>query len=125
MSEQENIKVALRQRPLSTNEKRECSKKVFEIDESSGTIFCTVNRQKFTYDYVFNDFSENFMIYDCLVEKKLKKAFDGYNATILAYGQTGSGKTYTMGLESFEDICSVWEWPTFSRRLMVYKSYFL
>nr|XP_021157028.1 kinesin-like protein KIF13A [Columba livia] len=36
------------------------------------------------------------MVFKCLGEGILEKAFQGYNACIFAYGQTGSGKSFSM-----------------------------
>jgi centromeric protein E len=35
-------------------------------------------------------------VYDASVKKIVRKAVNGYNATVFAYGQTSSGKTHTM-----------------------------
>jgi kinesin family protein 4/21/27 len=51
----------------------------------------------FTYDYVFDTFSDQESVYNSCVHSLVESCLNGYNATILAYGQTGSGKTYTMG----------------------------
>jgi len=51
----------------------------------------------FTYDFVFDTFTEQAGLYQTCVENLVSGCFSGYNATVLAYGQTGSGKTYTMG----------------------------
>ncbi|KAI9033790.1 hypothetical protein CLU79DRAFT_725453 [Phycomyces nitens] len=51
----------------------------------------------FTYDYVFDNHSEQANVYLKSVQPLVEKYVDGFNATILAYGQTGSGKTFSMG----------------------------
>ncbi|KAH8244526.1 hypothetical protein KR026_012493, partial [Drosophila bipectinata] len=51
----------------------------------------------FTYDHVFDVDSTQGEIYSTCVDRLVRNALQGYNATVLAYGQTGSGKTYTMG----------------------------
>ncbi|NXD79822.1 KI13A protein, partial [Halcyon senegalensis] len=44
----------------------------------------------------FNYFLGQEMVFKCLGEGILEKAFQGYNACIFAYGQTGSGKSFSM-----------------------------
>ena len=36
------------------------------------------------------------VVFKCLGEGILEKAFQGYSACIFAYGQTGSGKSFSM-----------------------------
>ena len=36
------------------------------------------------------------VVFKCLGEGILEKAFQGYNACIFVYGQTGSGKSFSM-----------------------------
>jgi centromeric protein E len=38
----------------------------------------------------------NYGVYDASVKRLVRKAAEGYNATVFAYGQTSSGKTHTM-----------------------------
>jgi centromeric protein E len=51
---------------------------------------------KVNIDYVYTAEDTNYSVYDASVKKLVKKAMDGYNATVFAYGQTSSGKTHTM-----------------------------
>jgi kinesin family protein 4/21/27 len=51
----------------------------------------------FTYDFAFDEHSEQKTVYDTAVAPMIENLFNGYNATVLAYGQTGSGKTHSMG----------------------------
>ena len=77
-------------------------------------------------DYVFNDETETFTIYERLVKPMVASSLEGYNGkvtwllflcvwsttlsvvTIFAYGQTSSGKTYTIrGEEGKEGLISL------------------
>ncbi|XP_012885871.1 PREDICTED: kinesin-like protein KIF13A [Dipodomys ordii] len=58
----------------------------------------------FAFDYCFWSMDESNttkyagqeVVFQCLGEGILEKAFQGYNACIFAYGQTGSGKSFSM-----------------------------
>jgi kinesin family protein 2/24 len=54
-----------------------------------------LDNQKFRFDYVFDDFVENEMVYRFTAQPLVKTIFQGGFATCFAYGQTGSGKTHT------------------------------
>uniref|UniRef100_A0A2K6MVP7 Kinesin family member 13A n=1 Tax=Rhinopithecus bieti TaxID=61621 RepID=A0A2K6MVP7_RHIBE len=66
-------------------------------------IFCSFI-QVFAFDYCFWSMDESNttkyagqeVVFKCLGEGILEKAFQGYNACIFAYGQTGSGKSFSM-----------------------------
>jgi hypothetical protein len=51
---------------------------------------------KLTVDYMYTAEDTNYGVYDASVKKLVRKAAEGYNATVFAYGQTSSGKTHTM-----------------------------
>uniref|UniRef100_A0ACB8EE85 Chromosome-associated kinesin kif4a n=1 Tax=Sphaerodactylus townsendi TaxID=933632 RepID=A0ACB8EE85_9SAUR len=61
------------------------------------------NDKPFTYDYVFDPFTEQEEVFNTCIAPLVKGIFKGYNSTVLAYGQTGSGKTYSMGGAYTED----------------------
>ncbi|XP_017471190.1 PREDICTED: chromosome-associated kinesin KIF4A [Rhagoletis zephyria] len=96
MADADNVRVAVRIRPLVSSERvRGCQEAVERVGDSSQVI---VNRtDTFTFNYVFDAHDTQEYIYDVIVTDLLDKFFSGFNATILAYGQTGSGKTHTMG----------------------------
>ncbi|XP_032595275.1 kinesin-like protein KIN-7I isoform X2 [Drosophila grimshawi] len=48
------------------------------------------------FDYVFDQDSNNQMVFDCMAKHIVEACIKGFNGTIFAYGQTSSGKTYTM-----------------------------
>uniref|UniRef100_A0A8D2L0C1 Kinesin family member 13A n=1 Tax=Varanus komodoensis TaxID=61221 RepID=A0A8D2L0C1_VARKO len=66
-------------------------------------LFCFL-MQVFAFDYCFWSMDESNttkyagqqVVFKCLGEGILEKAFQGYNACIFAYGQTGSGKSFSM-----------------------------
>uniref|UniRef100_A0A8C0GBT0 Kinesin family member 13A n=1 Tax=Chelonoidis abingdonii TaxID=106734 RepID=A0A8C0GBT0_CHEAB len=70
---------------------------------SSSFVFYTL-MQVFAFDYCFWSMDESNttkyagqeVVFKCLGEGILEKAFQGYNACIFAYGQTGSGKSFSM-----------------------------
>ncbi|XP_014096633.2 chromosome-associated kinesin KIF4A isoform X1 [Bactrocera oleae] len=96
MGDVDNVRVAVRIRPLVPSERdRGCQEAVERVGESPQVI---VNRSDaFSFNYVFDARDTQKYIYDEIVTALLDKFFSGFNATILAYGQTGSGKTHTMG----------------------------
>ena len=54
------------------------------------------SRHEFTFDYVYDEESNQEEIYKNTARISVCSSLEGYNATIFAYGQTGTGKTYTM-----------------------------
>ncbi|XP_060773908.1 kinesin-like protein KIF13B isoform X2 [Neoarius graeffei] len=109
-----NVTVAVRVRPFNRRERDLKTKCVVEM-EGNQTVLLPAgsnlgkgdsrNQPKvFAYDYCFwsidetqsDKFAGQNVVFQCLGEKLLDNAFQGYNACIFAYGQTGSGKSYTM-----------------------------
>ena len=74
-----------------------------EVNTFLSLIFCSFV-QVFAFDYCFWSMDESNttkytgqeVVFKCLGEGILGKAFQGYNACIFAYGQTGSGKSFSM-----------------------------
>lgn len=96
MSEQ--VKVAVRCRPMSEEEQNE--ENVVEVSEQRREIFI-FNKQKnqrkqFTFDYTYGSNSKQKDLYEDCAYGIVESVLQGYNGTIFAYGQTGTGKTYTM-----------------------------
>ncbi|CAC9478646.1 putative kinesin [Leishmania infantum JPCM5] len=52
--------------------------------------------QQVRFDQVFDQCSNQQLVFDHIGPEILRTLFSGYNASVFAYGQTGSGKTYTM-----------------------------
>eukprot|EP01119_Soliformovum_irregulare_P008069 TRINITY_DN2089_c0_g1_i1.p1 TRINITY_DN2089_c0_g1~~TRINITY_DN2089_c0_g1_i1.p1 ORF type:complete len:929 (+),score=276.79 TRINITY_DN2089_c0_g1_i1:100-2886(+) len=92
---EENIKVAVRIRPMTETERRETWK------SDQDTVFCTEEKTNriisYSYDHVYGkDVSNTSTIYEEVGAPIIESVLTGYNGTIFAYGQTSSGKTYTM-----------------------------
>ena len=105
-SQSENIKVCIRIRPLSLQEKNRNDMKCVEAYSKDQLIFTHKDKKKsYTYNLVLSEnSSQDDTFKNCSINKLLNNALDGYTVTIFAYGQTGSGKTYTiMGSEDSID----------------------
>ncbi|OAD77794.1 hypothetical protein PHYBLDRAFT_108310, partial [Phycomyces blakesleeanus NRRL 1555(-)] len=89
-------RVALRIRPLTQKEHLSNCTECIVVSPDQPEIRIG-NDHMFTYDYVFDNHSEQANVYLKSVQPLVEKYVDGFNATILAYGQTGSGKTFSMG----------------------------
>ncbi len=50
----------------------------------------------YLFNHVFGTETQNYQIFESVVQPLIDSAMDGFNVTVLAYGQTASGKTYTM-----------------------------
>uniref|UniRef100_A0A8D0H0V4 Kinesin family member 13A n=1 Tax=Sphenodon punctatus TaxID=8508 RepID=A0A8D0H0V4_SPHPU len=89
------VKVAVRVRPVNRRELELNTKCIVEMEG---------NQTVFAFDYCFWSMDESNtakyagqeVVFKCLGEGILEKAFQGYNACIFAYGQTGSGKSFSM-----------------------------
>lgn len=91
-----SVQVALRIRPQGNREKLEGSRVCTSVIPGEPQVTIGTDRS-FTYDYVFDQATQQIEIYNSCIDKLVDGLFNGFNATVLAYGQTGSGKTYTMG----------------------------
>ena len=98
----ENIKVCLRIRPMSLQERSRNDKECIETVSNEQLILTHKHlRRSYTFNLVFGqESSQEDVFFNCSINKLIDSALDGYSVTIFAYGQTGSGKTYTiMGRE--------------------------
>ena len=105
-SQSENIKVCVRIRPLSIQEKSRNDIKCVEVYSKDQLLFTHKDKKKsYTYNLVLGEnATQEDTFSNCSINKLLNNALDGYTVTIFAYGQTGSGKTYTiMGREDSID----------------------
>ncbi|KAG7364538.1 kinesin motor domain containing protein [Nitzschia inconspicua] len=106
-----NIKVAVRLRPLGDNEKHDDKKKLKNNDkrawiiEKNGSMETLVQkghgrkiegRSVFSFDQVFDEDVKTPLLYKSIARPMVRSVLNGKHATIFAYGQTGSGKTFTM-----------------------------
>nr|CAH8847563.1 unnamed protein product [Trichobilharzia regenti] len=111
LEDSDNVKVAVRCRPMSKKEISMNNKSVTTINEIDGCV--TLQRtdladdppKQFTFDVVFGCSSKQTDIYNRVARPIIDKVLEGYNGTILAYGQTGTGKTFTMeGIRSVPEL---------------------
>nr|KAF6505691.1 kinesin family member 13A [Rousettus aegyptiacus] len=107
------VKVAVRVRPMNRRELELNTKCVVEMEGNQTVLHPPPSNTKqgerkppkvFAFDYCFWSMDESNttkyagqeVVFKCLGEGILEKAFQGYNACIFAYGQTGSGKSFSM-----------------------------
>ncbi|TGZ58725.1 hypothetical protein CRM22_009476 [Opisthorchis felineus] len=108
----DNVKVAVRCRPLNQKELAAGCKSVTMIDELTGSVVLSKMTQssdepqkQFTFDFVFDIQSKQADLYNKVARPIVEKVLEGYNGTIFAYGQTGTGKTFTMeGIRSVPEL---------------------
>uniref|UniRef100_A0AC34QF45 Kinesin-like protein n=1 Tax=Panagrolaimus sp. JU765 TaxID=591449 RepID=A0AC34QF45_9BILA len=106
--ETDNVKVAVRCRPLSTQETLQGHSSAVEVDEFNNTITVINSQTKdepsktFTFDEVFGPKADQLTVYNKVARSIVENVLKGYNGTIFAYGQTGTGKTFTMSGEMAE-----------------------
>eukprot|EP01038_Epipyxis_sp_PR26KG_P007107 gene7107-9696_t len=103
------IKVGIRYRPLSNQERETGAEVIVRGDLSNSRIFLSDNnknqsiknqnqtKQTFDFDWIFREDSSQRLVYESMCKPLVQNIFDGFNGTFFAYGQTGSGKTHTMG----------------------------
>ena len=104
----ENIKVFIRQRPLSpSDDQSEIGSRIARFEpDGSCTYFSSSSKQEhdFKFDACFGENISQEHIYATVAKPIVDSAIRGYSGTIFAYGPTGSGKTYTMtGLDNDND----------------------
>nr|CAI5857802.1 unnamed protein product [Callosobruchus analis] len=102
----DNIKVAVKARPLIQREVVEGlepvwrlrSNSVYQTDDTGNRV-----GELYTFDHVFDQDCRNKDVYAILVHSLVESFMEGFNATIFTYGQTSSGKTHTMLGSKMED----------------------
>eukprot|EP00484_Ammonia_sp_Unknown_P028048 CAMPEP_0197046746 /NCGR_PEP_ID=MMETSP1384-20130603/22398_1 /TAXON_ID=29189 /ORGANISM="Ammonia sp." /LENGTH=833 /DNA_ID=CAMNT_0042478581 /DNA_START=53 /DNA_END=2554 /DNA_ORIENTATION=+ len=97
----DNVKVAVRCRPLNEREKNLKNAMVIEVDPGSNAIVLKkppnmTQTKSFTFDNVYGDASTQREVYEDTAYPLVESVIEGYNGTIFAYGQTGCGKTWSM-----------------------------
>jgi len=95
-----NVRVAVRARPMSRSKTARGSQACVTM-KSNGQVEIEKPKGKdgpktFTFDFAYNDHTEQTKLYEELGKPLVDKALEGFNGTIFAYGQTGSGKTWSM-----------------------------
>nr|CAD7428733.1 unnamed protein product [Timema monikensis] len=110
LTNEDNIRVVVRIRPLSEKEIRSRFKNIIRIDHPNHISILNLTHNSdehpktFTFDAVLGEASSQEDVYECFGRPVVEKVLEGYNGTIFAYGQTGSGKTYTMeGVQENKD----------------------
>lgn len=96
----QNVKVAVRCRPLSSKEAARGCAEIVKITNNNITINTpgeiSNEGHNYTFDHCYYTDSTQAQVYKDLGEPMLLKALDGFNGTLFAYGQTGSGKSFSM-----------------------------
>lgn len=94
----DNVKVAIRIRPLNEKESQEGSKSCISVQDSQKTLIIDLKAEKkyFTFDYIASEDSSQQDLFDQIGKPISNSCLSGYNGTIFAYGQTGAGKTFTI-----------------------------
>ncbi|KAL9544257.1 hypothetical protein MBANPS3_007717 [Mucor bainieri] len=105
-SSSSSVRVAVRIRPLTENEKQHCHNNAIAFIPDNQQQIIVGGDRPFTFDYVYPPTASQQDVYNSCVIPLLNKFMKGYNSTILAYGQTGSGKTYSMGIGLLDSVMS-------------------
>ncbi|VDP45901.1 unnamed protein product [Schistosoma curassoni] len=106
---QQNIRVAVRCRPINKQELEKAVRSCVECSREKVTVRDKCMSKVFTFDHVFNQYSKQIDVYKSMVAPMIEEIILGYNCTIFAYGQTGSGKTFTMTGERSDKLRYEWE----------------
>lgn len=100
----QNIRVAVRCRPINSAELAVNSPIAISCNEGSKNVSVTqdldyLNKgasKSYNFDHVYGTKSKQIDVYRSMVAPVIDEVLQGYNCTIFAYGQTGTGKTFTM-----------------------------
>ena len=97
--ESENLKVAVRVRPLleidNTHDIVVYVGEVIIIQNNDIRVVDGEHYATSSYDKVFHPDSSQEEVFE-FMSSALQETLKGFNCTVFAYGQTGSGKTHTM-----------------------------
>ena len=104
--QRDNVKVAIRIRPLNEKERQECGKSGICIQEPNKTLSIDIKSEKksFTFDYIASEEVTQQEVFERIGKPITSSCLSGYNGTIFAYGQTGAGKTFTILGNQIENI---------------------
>ena len=94
----ENMRVAIRIRPLLPFELKRGDKSAVQINNKNtiNIIDKDGNKDRFWFNNIIPEYSTQHEAFtQTNVTTLLDSALNGFSATVLSYGQTGSGKTYT------------------------------
>ncbi|CAH3028289.1 unnamed protein product, partial [Porites evermanni] len=95
----DNIRVAIRVRPLIKRENDYQSQTHWKVDRNIITQISNgkaLSNSPYVFDRIFDISNSTQDVYDEFGRPIVLSAMDGFNGTLFAYGQTSSGKTYTM-----------------------------
>ncbi|XP_076468028.1 kinesin-like protein KIF3A isoform X2 [Babylonia areolata] len=96
-SENVNIKVIGRCRPLTTEETDKGGKSVVKVTGGDKIVVEAAGKeQTYSLDGAYGPDAKNGQIYQEKCDTFIQRALEGYNVTIMAFGATGSGKSYLM-----------------------------
>ena len=91
------VQVSVRIRPLNERELNDESTEVpWQYSSTQIREKSLGGSRTFTLDAVLKPETTNEECYDRVAKTLVRKAMEGFNATVFAYGQTGSGKTWSM-----------------------------
>jgi hypothetical protein len=103
---EEQIKVAVRVRPLLKQERENNDKKTWDWDNKSIQLlekdlnifnpYTKTVKQSYQFDQIFGPEVANDYIFKSVVRNIVRSAMAGYHGSVFTYGQTSSGKTFTM-----------------------------
>ena len=109
-----NIIIAIRIRPFSTNELKFSNLSPLQITSSNSINVISPfesslsnnnnfnnkvkenNNNTFYFDYIFSQNISQEEIYTSSISFLIDNIFEGFNSTVFTFGETGTGKTYTM-----------------------------
>lgn len=97
----DNVRVAIRVRPLNARERANACDTRFSWNVNSTTMTQVLNNKpiatnSYTFDNVFQPPADNESIFQTVAANVVKSTVEGVNGVIFAYGQTAAGKTHTM-----------------------------
>jgi len=106
LEQSSGVKVGVRMRPFTNEEKKRKSERVVEMDENGRVKLdlassAVMGKWEFFFDHSFSSFNEGGKfgkqedVYAQL-GSFVTDALNGFNCSLLAYGQSGSGKSYSM-----------------------------
>ena len=103
----DNVKVAIRIRPLNDKEQQESGSLCLNVIESKTIMLESKPEPKsFTYDNVADEKISQEEVFEIVGKPITASCMRGYNGTIFAYGQTGAGKTFTIQGAGYEEFSS-------------------
>nr|AMS24208.1 armadillo repeat-containing kinesin-like protein [Marsilea vestita] len=100
-NDSERVRVTLRARPSTKQEKQEEDNSLVYINPDKRTVIVrrngsSVDYTEYKFDAVLSDSATQADVYRVAAQPVVLDVLHGYNGTIMAYGQTGAGKTYTL-----------------------------